>query len=448
MILPNELIEQIIYFLDGDIQTLSVCAVVCHVFNQISTPLLYKRIHVSPPNIEVAWQDTLGRKPFATSRLPSHAGYIEEFTLDGDLTKIRPFRQMSISIIDKIPGALQAWRNLRKVTLKPHQASGTALQNIIKALRTCPSLKSITVNDLVMGEDIVPDLVELCDLEEITLLNPTRDILMALIDWIGRMRSTITALHLLNNCGSLTPGILRKLTPHLCILESLSIGISYSLTDADIFSCLSELPKLKSLQLQYYYQQGSLPPGPTLLSLQSLTVCYDLLIGKYEAVALSTWIRRISSSSPLEHLIVRCYDSRGRTLSFDGLLLHVAHRHRQSLCSIQMPKAHVRTRTLHTLLQICGGLTDLSLNVAFSALKSFPTMATECHNLRTVSFDVCDYQGLTIDKANVQKVLQLVPSLRSFSVNNVQWKREWVPLQTKDGTIVPNFAVTLVRHKE
>jgi hypothetical protein len=56
MILPSELIEQIISFLDGDIQILSACAVVCHVFNQASTRLLYKRIHVSPPKVGLAWQ--------------------------------------------------------------------------------------------------------------------------------------------------------------------------------------------------------------------------------------------------------------------------------------------------------------------------------------------------------------------------------------------------------
>jgi hypothetical protein len=117
--------------------------------------------------------------------------------MKGYLTKIPPSRQIRIPILDRIPCALRTWRNLQKVTLRPQQASPTALHKIVVALRTCPYLKSITVNDLAMGEDIVPDLVELSGLEEVNLVNPTRSLFMALADWIGRMQNTIIGLHLL-----------------------------------------------------------------------------------------------------------------------------------------------------------------------------------------------------------------------------------------------------------
>ena len=56
MILPPELIADIIVFLDRDINALYSCALVCRIFHKAATPMLYKRIHVSPPKVGLAWQ--------------------------------------------------------------------------------------------------------------------------------------------------------------------------------------------------------------------------------------------------------------------------------------------------------------------------------------------------------------------------------------------------------
>lgn len=89
------------------------------------------------------------------------------------------------------------WRNLQVVSLSPQKATGSALLNVIKALRDCPSLRAITVNEFALHEDIVPELTEVVGLEEMTLLHPTRAIFMVLPDWLNRLQSTLVSLKLL-----------------------------------------------------------------------------------------------------------------------------------------------------------------------------------------------------------------------------------------------------------
>ena len=55
-----------------------------------------------------------------------------------------------------------------------------------------------------------------------------------------------------NNCGSVTPGVLRSLAPPLINIRGFTLGLSYSLTNDDIFTFLNELTQLQDLQLYYY----------------------------------------------------------------------------------------------------------------------------------------------------------------------------------------------------
>ena len=56
MILPYELLIEIIGFIDDEIPTLYACALSCRAFRDTAIPLLYKRIYVSPPKMGLAWQ--------------------------------------------------------------------------------------------------------------------------------------------------------------------------------------------------------------------------------------------------------------------------------------------------------------------------------------------------------------------------------------------------------
>lgn len=117
--------------------------------------------------------------------------------LQGYITKIRPSRQTPVPIIDRIPNALQMWHNLQTVTLAPQKATGPVLLNMVKALRSCPSLRSVTVNEFAMDDDIMPELSRLTCLRELTLLHPTRALFMELCCWISNLKDTLMTLHLL-----------------------------------------------------------------------------------------------------------------------------------------------------------------------------------------------------------------------------------------------------------
>ena len=56
MKLPYELLQDIITFLDGEIESLYACTLTCHALCDVATPLLYKRIHLSPPKMGLVWQ--------------------------------------------------------------------------------------------------------------------------------------------------------------------------------------------------------------------------------------------------------------------------------------------------------------------------------------------------------------------------------------------------------
>ncbi|KAJ3850443.1 hypothetical protein EV368DRAFT_84532 [Lentinula lateritia] len=116
-------------------------------------------------------------------------------------------------------------------------------------------------------------LAQVTGLKKITLENPTRVLLQALVSdnrasddssnqgWLYRLQKDMVELHLLNNCGSITPGVLHSLIPYLSNLERLTLGISYSLADKDVFVTLSKLKRLKSIGVRWYLQLNSPPPS-------------------------------------------------------------------------------------------------------------------------------------------------------------------------------------------
>jgi hypothetical protein len=64
------------------------------------------------------------------------------------------------------------------------------------------------------------------------------------------------------NGGSITPGVLRSFLPPIQNVRSLSLGLSYSLTDEDVFTFLGQLPYLESLDLFYYLVGLCIPCSP------------------------------------------------------------------------------------------------------------------------------------------------------------------------------------------
>jgi hypothetical protein len=60
-----------------------------------------------------------------------------------------------------------------------------------------------------------------------------------------------------------TPGVLKSFLPHVSeSLKSFTLGLSYSITDEDIFTFLSQLPNLEHLRLRNYWVSAALAPRP------------------------------------------------------------------------------------------------------------------------------------------------------------------------------------------
>jgi hypothetical protein len=55
-----------------------------------------------------------------------------------------------------------------------------------------------------------------------------------------------------------TPGVLRPFIPLLANVTAFSFGLSYSITDDDLFDFLGQLPCLETVQLQHYLACGSI----------------------------------------------------------------------------------------------------------------------------------------------------------------------------------------------
>jgi hypothetical protein len=186
-----------------------------------------------------------------------------------------------------------------------------------------------------------------------------------------------------DNCGSVTPVILRSLLPHIRDIGAFSLGLSYSLTSNDIFSFLGELVDLETLELRYhlvclllichnlhiqaqYAVQQLRPPEtiPTLPRLRSLTVMHDRLASGKSVRALCTWIRLAISSAPLESLCVSCepkMNAQETHINFDSLVSYLGQEHASTLRFLYLKQSLVGADSMRHLCENCINLEELSV---------------------------------------------------------------------------------------
>ncbi|KAJ3758969.1 hypothetical protein EV360DRAFT_82560 [Lentinula raphanica] len=148
-------------------------------------------------------------------------------------------------------------------------------------------LQELHLNQHAFDDENKTDLLaRVKGLKKLTLENPTRVLLQALVKrdsgegWLHVLQTGLVELHLTNDCGSITPGVLNSFMPYLSQLRCFTLGISYSLADKDIFAALSGLNELRSLSIRWYLQLNSPPPSVfledwPLTALQVLKVGYS-----------------------------------------------------------------------------------------------------------------------------------------------------------------------------
>ncbi|KAG6832574.1 hypothetical protein H0H87_001230 [Tephrocybe sp. NHM501043] len=136
-------------------------------------------------------------------------------------------------------------------------------------------------------------------------------------------------------------------------LRELTLGLSYSLTDEDVFSFLAQLPLLERLQLQYYLQLRSPKITPRLARLKYLAVNYAPVSVRSEVIALCKWIKRLIAFSPIEHVRLLREDLGPDTahIPFDSVLDHLVMKHAATLCILDLMHTYVTADGVRSVLE-------------------------------------------------------------------------------------------------
>ncbi|EPQ55647.1 hypothetical protein GLOTRDRAFT_138488 [Gloeophyllum trabeum ATCC 11539] len=148
------------------------------------------------------------------------------------------------------------------------------------------------IHDSRANADVLMDICP-ADLKSLIIHNPKTTLLANLPGWIDRLRASgkLSEIALIDNAG-----------------PNLSVGLSYSLTDTNLFSALNSLHELRELSVCYYLQLNTPSVLPSLPNLRNLRVTHTgpPISTIREATLFSKFVRRIIRDSPtLEEIELR-----------------------------------------------------------------------------------------------------------------------------------------------
>jgi len=272
-------------------------------------------------------------------------------------------------------------------------------------------------------------LAQIDGLHKLTIQDPSRAVLQILPKWLSKLSSSLVELHLRGNCGSITPGVLRSLVPHLQKVRSITLGLSYSLADEDVFSALGQLPHLESVGIQYYLQLKALP-RIHLPNLRSLIVRHSRMQSGEDVNRLCTWIKHvISSTLTLQSLRLISDDLPDYCMpgiSYDSLVDDLGNDHGDTLRFLHIKSSFIGIHALRDLCERCGNLEELEVSVGENALARFTDFTMNMRNLHTVSFNVHFAKRTQTEPSEGIKILEKgPPSLRRLAINRVWWEGSW-----------------------
>ncbi|KAK0189778.1 hypothetical protein F5146DRAFT_1139243 [Armillaria mellea] len=415
--LDDDVLCCILEELHSEYAALGNCALVSRSLNRFATKILYSKVVWSPtfrPGI-FSLKDKGVPPPtsmFSSACLPHHAPKVVSLEINGSLSprppSLNPFPAMLL-------GAIQSFVNMRSCRLTPTMYHEDLFTDVLAALRLLPYLSCLVVNSSCMDVHRAPKLVQITGINILVLQDPTRAILDSLPSWLVNL--TLTELHLKGNCGSITPGVLKSLVPYVENTTAFSLGLSYSLTDEDVFSFLSQLPQLRAVTLQYYLQ---LRPSPVVPFLPNLR--------REEADRLGKWIRTVIASSPIEHLALLSDDSSvASNVRFDGIIHHLASKHADRLQRLEMPQALISVDGLRLLCKECLVLEELSVAGGKNVLTILHQCIPQMKHLHTAQIDVRNVkQSLTWRFPSAAKNIMIKSSrLRRLNVNGHHMEARW-----------------------
>ncbi|RPD58526.1 hypothetical protein L226DRAFT_489951 [Lentinus tigrinus ALCF2SS1-7] len=429
-----DVIIHILDWLRDDYRTLYHCSVASRTLRDVTATFLYRNVTYSPSYITVVrvldlrHRDDFVTGFFASARLPHNAPFVRRLQISGYLSARPP-------PLNKFPAHLKAavecWPNLQTVVFSPAQYHETTFTDTLPLLLRLSALRDLAVNGACASDTLAPVLVQLRGLESLTIQSPGRAILQLLPGWLAELRPTLRKLHLTGSCGSVTPGVLRSFVPHLQEMMSFALGLSYSLTDNDVFTFMAELPCLESLEFRYYLQ---LRPSitPRLPSLRNVTVYYTHVTTRTDAAHLYKWIRRVSTHSSLTSLRLVCESEvYGSAPAFDPLLEHLSARHAATLRKLDAKDCFFGRAALREFCRHCTALEELSVGVSGDTLQEFPQYASDLRQLHSVAFRVRNRKRPVTTSLDFAKSLIYPESrIRRLTVDGKHFEGRWASTVT------------------
>ncbi|KAI0364045.1 hypothetical protein BV20DRAFT_1039616 [Pilatotrama ljubarskyi] len=423
--LSYDVLILVLDWIRDDFHSLLCCSLVNHIFKEASATYLYSKVTYSPafsPVLDLRRRDEFldSAGLFASARLPHNAPLVRRLEVSGYLSpRPPPLNKLS----EYLRAAMECWPNLQTVVFTPKQFHEDVFTDTLPLLLGLRYLRSLAVNASCTDEKHSSVLVQLRGLECLTIEAPTRAILQRLPDWLGHLESTLRTIRMTHSCGSVTPGVLRSFIPRLQSVTSFALGLSYSLTDSDVFAFWQELPCLQSLEFRYYLQ---LRPSfdPRLPRLRHLTVHYSNVMTKDHTNRLCRWVRRVIAKAPLEALRLVCENEvNGPAVSFDPLVQHLSLKHADKLRVLHMPDCFVGKRMLVTLCRSCKALEELALGISRDALDDFEVLVSGLVRLHTAKFSIRNTRPcVRITQSLAESIIRSAASLRRLTVHGKRFE--------------------------
>ena len=131
---------------------------------------------------------------------------------------------------------------------------------------------------------------------------------------------------------------------------------------------------------------------------------------------LSGWVKRATAfSRHLSTLRLQADVSgplfiTGPALSFDSLVIHLAHRHRNTLRILDISAAYLGQEAIRALAGLCGSLEELSVGMRADCLASLLSFLAACGNTELISSR--RYSGISLLDCTLSPSLYAIASRR------------------------------------
>ncbi|KAH9856164.1 hypothetical protein C2E23DRAFT_882278 [Lenzites betulinus] len=428
--LSYDILVLVLEWLQDDYESLFSCSLVSHACREISATYLYKKVVYSPPSkpspvLDLSPKQALDfmKGIFAPACTPHHVQLVQYLEVSGFLPGHPKIRNRMMEYIET---AIKSWPNLQTIVLDPTSYHPSLFTEILPLLPQLQFLRSLHVNAYGIDQALAPKLTELRNLNSLTLHSPSRALLDLLPRWLGKLQDTLREFKLTHGCGSVTPGVLYSFLPYLQKIDSSALGLSYSLTNNDVFAFWEGLPHLQTLEYRYYLQLQPMI-SPRLLHLRHLTVHHWGLLITSEMTSFCKWIRHVIAKAPLESLRLVCeIEVTSPTLSFDPLIEHLSLKHATRLRILDMRRSYLGIKALRMLCRSCTVLEQLAVGISGDALDEFPLLAGSLVHLQTVWFRIRNCKGpVVISQSSAEILMRSAPCLRRVTVDGTRFEGLW-----------------------